>query len=130
MSLGDLLEGNRAVMIDFWATWSGESMTNLSSINTLSAEMQAMGIAVVGMNFDGNADTVERVRTGQDITVPWLLEPRSRPFSRDMKVEKVPHRMLVDSQGRVRFSGDPDDDSLRQVIDSVVNEGLSASVPQ
>jgi peroxiredoxin len=113
-TLKDVLGGKRALLVDFWASWCGPCMNLMPALKKKAAALTAHGIAVMAMNKDDeNAEaTAERIRTEQNATLPWLVEPAERPFTKALQVDSIPRMVLISPDGRVLFNGHPEDPAL------------------
>jgi thiol-disulfide isomerase/thioredoxin len=113
-TLGDLVAGKKAVLIDFWASWCGPCMQLMPSLKKKGDTLPAHGIVVAAMNKDDeNALSIaERIRKEQDMSIPWLIEPAERPFTKLFEIESIPRMVLISPDGKVLFNGHPEDPAL------------------
>ncbi len=114
VTLQDLVAGQKALLIDFWASWCGPCMQLMPELKKKANHLAPQGIVVVGMNKDDEkAEAVaEKVRNEQGIEFPWLIEPSDRPFTRLLEIESIPRMILLSPDGRVLFNGHPQDPEL------------------
>ncbi|MDZ4287447.1 MAG: TlpA disulfide reductase family protein [Prosthecobacter sp.] len=120
-TLGELLEGKKALLIDFWASWCGPCMQLMPELKKKATVLAEHGIAVVGMNKDDEKPqaTAEKIRGEQDITFPWLLEPAERPFTKLLGIDSIPRMILIDPAGKVLYNGHPQDPNLWKALQTV-----------
>ena len=113
-TLGDLVAGKKAILIDFWASWCGPCMQLMPSLKKKGDTLPAHGIVVAAMNKDDeNAlSTAERIRKEQDMKIPWLIEPAERPFTKQFEIDSIPRMILISPEGKVLFNGHPEDPAL------------------
>ena len=113
-TLADQMAGKKAILLDFWASWCGPCMQLMPELKIKADHLSKYGIAVAGMNKDDqNAETVaEKVRSEQDITFPWLIEPTERPFTKMLEIDSIPRMILIGTDGKVLFNGHPQDPEL------------------
>ncbi|MFM7603720.1 MAG: TlpA family protein disulfide reductase [Prosthecobacter sp.] len=113
-TLGELVAGKKAILIDFWASWCGPCMQLMPSLKRKSVTLAAYEIVVVGMNKDDeNALSIaERIRKEQDMKIPWLIEPAERPFTKQFEIDSIPRMILLSPNGKVLFNGHPEDPAL------------------
>ncbi|MBK8093747.1 MAG: TlpA family protein disulfide reductase [Verrucomicrobiaceae bacterium] len=106
-TLGDLVHGKKAVLIDFWASWCGPCMQLMPTLKKEAEELAKYGIAVIAMNKDDEvAETIaERIRKEQDMHIPWLIEPKERPFTQLFEIQTLPRTVLLSPEGKVLFNG-------------------------
>jgi thiol-disulfide isomerase/thioredoxin len=81
-TLGDVLGKNKAVLLDFWASWCGPCMTLMPEVRAKAEYLRKHGVVVAGMNTEGDEGIAEKVRTEREMKdVAWLVEPKAKPFS-------------------------------------------------
>jgi thiol-disulfide isomerase/thioredoxin len=113
-TLGDVVAGKKAILIDFWASWCGPCMQLMPSLKKKGESLPAHGIVVAAMNKDDeNALSIaERIRKEQDMKIPWLIEPAERPFTKLFAIDSIPRMILISPEGKVLFNGHPEDPAL------------------
>ncbi|MFM2169100.1 MAG: hypothetical protein RIS79_3471 [Verrucomicrobiota bacterium] len=126
-TLGDVLAGKKAILIDFWASWCGPCMQLMPSLKKKGESLPAHGIVVAAMNKDDeNALSIaERIRKEQDMKIPWLIEPAERPFTKQFEIDSIPRMILISPEGKVLFNGHPEDPALwaaLKKIDAAIEE--------
>ena len=113
-TLGDELAGKKAVLIDFWASWCGPCMQLMPALKKKGEHLKPHNVVVVAMNKDDeNAQNIaERIRKEQGMTIPWLIEPPERPYTKQFELDSIPRMVLIDPAGKVLFNGHPQDPAL------------------
>ncbi len=113
-TLHDQLGGKKALLVDFWASWCGPCMALMPALKEKAAALSSHGIVVVAMNKDDESAeaTAERIRQEQNATLPWLVEPAERPYTKMLEVETIPRMILISPEGKVLFNGHPEDPAL------------------
>lgn len=113
-TLNDQLNGKKALLLDFWASWCGPCMNLMPALKQKAAKLAKHGVVVVAMNKDdANAESVaERIRKEQNAELPWLVEPAERPFSKAFAIDSIPRMILLSPTGKVLFNGHPEDPAL------------------
>lgn len=113
-TLHDQLNGKKALLLDFWASWCGPCMNLMPALKKKAAKLATHGVVVVAMNKDDeNAESVaERIRKEQNAELPWLVEPSERPFSKVFEITSIPRMILLSPAGKVLFNGHPEDPAL------------------
>jgi hypothetical protein len=74
---------------------------------------------VCGMNTESDESIAEKVRTEKKMELPWLVEPKERPFSEVLGIETLPRVILVSPEGKILFNGHPQDGGLWTALKSV-----------
>jgi len=113
-TLNDLAAGKKALLVDFWASWCGPCMQLMPALKKKAELLSSHGIVVAGMNTDDeNAESkAENLRKELDMSMPWLVEPAERPYSRVFETESIPRMVLLTPEGKVLFNGHPEDPAL------------------
>lgn len=113
-TLHDQLGGKKALLLDFWASWCGPCMNLMPALKKKAGKLSAHGVVVAAMNKDDeNAESIaERIRKEQNATLPWLVEPADRPYSKAFEIDSIPRMILLSPEGKVLFNGHPEDPAL------------------
>jgi len=117
-TLHDQLGGKKALLLDFWASWCGPCMNLMPALKKKAQTLAAFDVVVVAMNKDDPKDNetaesiAERIRKEQNATLPWLVEPAERPYTKAFELDSIPRMVLLSPEGKVLFNGHPEDPSL------------------
>ncbi|MBL9180489.1 MAG: TlpA family protein disulfide reductase [Verrucomicrobiaceae bacterium] len=113
-TLHDQLGGKKALLLDFWASWCGPCMNLMPALKKKAGKLSAHGVVVAAMNKDDeNAESIaERIRKEQNATLPWLVEPADRPYSKAFEIDSIPRMILLSPEGKVLFNGHPEDPEI------------------
>lgn len=114
VTLADLAKGNKAVYIDFWASWCGPCMQAMPELKARAAEYSDKGIVFAGVNLEDQA-AAAKVGTELDITstkINWLLETPDFAISDLLNVSSIPQVALVAPSGEILWLGHPADPAL------------------
>ena len=119
-SLAAVLGKNKAVLLDFWASWCVPCMSLMPETRKMAEELGKHGVVVAGMNTEGDEAIAEKVRGEKDMKeVTWLVEPKEKPLSDQLEITSIPRMVLVSPQGKVLFNGHPRDQSLWAALKNV-----------
>jgi cytochrome c biogenesis protein CcmG/thiol:disulfide interchange protein DsbE len=91
------------VLIDFWATWCGPCRQSIPHLNQLQAKFKDQ-LVVVGLSDESEAEVRKMKSPKMDYAVG--IDP-SNSTGRAMSVRGIPHAIIIDPKGIVRFEGHP-----------------------
>jgi len=91
------------ILVDFWATWCGPCRSTIPELNELYRKFKDR-LVVVGLS-DESEQEVSRM-TEPRIEYAVAIDTQHRA-SHTFGVERIPHAVLVDPKGVVRFEGHP-----------------------
>jgi cytochrome c biogenesis protein CcmG, thiol:disulfide interchange protein DsbE len=104
------------VLVDFWATWCGPCKRAIPHLNALQAKFKDK-LVVIGLS-DESPEAIRQL-TSPRIEYAVGTDTQARTMTA-VGVEGIPHAMLMDPQGIVRFEGMPDylsEDGLKHLIE-------------
>lgn len=105
------------ILVDFWATWCAECRTAIPKLNGFY-EKFGDRLAVIGISDE--SESAVRLMKAPVLNYSVAIDPKTR-MKREVQVTAIPHSMLLDPQGVVRFEGDPNELSegdLAQLLDT------------
>jgi thiol-disulfide isomerase/thioredoxin len=108
--------GGKFLLIDFWATWCGPCRRSIPELNGFAARFKDR-LVVVGVSDESEADI--RKMTDPHIDYAVASDPQGR-MSSALAITGIPHCILVDPRGIVRYEGMPtylDDAKLQHFLD-------------
>ncbi len=91
------------LLIDFWATWCAPCRRSIPELNALHAKFGDR-LVVVGLSDEAEREVREMKSPKIDYFVAIDTEAAMK---RAVEVRGIPHAMLVDPKGIVRFEGHP-----------------------
>ena len=115
VSLEELAEGRKAVLLEFWATWCAPCIQLMPELVERAEQIEPEGVLVAAINTE-SVEKAERFRSAQGIELPWLVEPSGGPLGRLFEVDSLPRAVLFDSEGKVLFNGHPVSPSLSEAL--------------
>jgi cytochrome c biogenesis protein CcmG/thiol:disulfide interchange protein DsbE len=91
------------LLIDFWATWCGPCRRSIPELNTLHAKFKDQ-LVIVGLSDESEEDV--RRMTSPKIDYYVAIDTSSK-MKDAVEVRGIPHAILLDPNGIVRFEGHP-----------------------
>lgn len=91
------------VLIDFWATWCGPCRQSIPHLNELQAKFKDQ-LVVIGLSDESEADVKKMKSPKMDYSVGI---DTAGTMSKAMSVRGIPHAIILDPSGVVRFEGHP-----------------------
>lgn len=97
------ITAGKFVLIEFWATWCPSCRASIPDLNRYHARFKDR-LAIIGLS--GESETVVRGFKAPRIDYALAVDPRER-MSKEAEVKAIPHSILMDPSGTVRFEGNP-----------------------
>lgn len=119
-----MIKGKKAMLIHFWSPWSRECVEAMPDFVTTAGMLENKGVSVVSMVADGAPDLIEeaalmaRPHAGKQ-TGAWLIDPKNGSLARQLRVRKLPVMIIVSTEGKVLFNGDPSDEKFWQALHQI-----------
>lgn len=118
-TLKQLMGENKALLLDFWASWCGPCMVAMEGINEKSAKLAGQGVVMVGVNTEGDAKIASDIKKQKQVKLPWLLEEMGGTYTTLFQTESIPQVVLVSSEGKVLYNGHPEDPALKTALKKI-----------
>lgn len=108
------------MLVDFWATWCAPCRTAIPKLNTMQDKF---GDRLVIIGLSDETESAVKLMKSPAITYSVAIDTKTQT-KREVQVTKIPHAMLMDPQGIVRFEGDPNqlsESALEQLLTTYAN---------
>jgi peroxiredoxin len=90
----------KLVLINFWATWCGPCLDEMSVFRQVEDQWRKKGLVVLLINMGESASRVRGYVKRYALTLPVLLDPNTDLFVK-LGVRKLPTSLLIDSNGTI-----------------------------
>lgn len=104
------------MLIDFWATWCGPCRRSIPELNEFAARFKNR-LVVIGVSDESEA----AIRKMSDPHINYAVASDTKGrMSQKLEITGIPHCILVDPRGVVRYEGMPtylDDAKLQHLLD-------------
>lgn len=99
VSSEDLFAAHKLTMVNVWATWCGPCVRELPELGELSEELAAKDCAVVGLLYDGDAESARALmeEAGADYLVLNVWDGADAQLG----IQAFPTTFFVDSSGAI-----------------------------
>lgn len=91
------------MLVVFWATWSEPCRQAIPHLNELYSKYKDR-LVIIGLSNESPEDVLKM--TSPQVDFPLATDTHSRTMA-ELEVKAIPHAVLVDPQGIVRFEGIP-----------------------
>lgn len=121
-----LLAENKAMYIDFWATWCGGCRQALPKVKQLAAEYAPKGLRTIYISMDTNTSAWAKTSNKEQIPEEdsyLLLDSRDSFISKKHTISPIPRYMFTDKNGNLVNDKAPstNDSSLKEELENLVN---------
>jgi len=115
-------EGEKVVVVNFWATWCGPCRREIPDFNEVYASYRDRGVEFLGISLDDDPRAaVPAFMAHVPISYPVLVG--SPEIAMRYNVNGIPHTIIIDRSGRVAYNvvGMLSADRLRKALDQALH---------
>jgi peroxiredoxin len=118
--LKSLLQTNKYVLIDFWATWCAPCIREFPYLKSAYNEFHSSGLEIVGISLDDNEDKfLDFLKKNQ---LPWkqFLDKNGKDVAvKGFNIQSIPANFLVDRNFQIiayKLTGEDLSNTLRKLL--------------
>lgn len=100
VDLHEVIEENRVVIINFWATWCGPCRFELPMLDKLHKKYGNDGFAVLAVSVDDEREVVEDYVKRNPFSFP-VLHDLTHSAQRRYRVNALPTSIILDREGKI-----------------------------
>lgn len=108
----------KVVFINFWATWCTPCKKELPSIQKLYDEKREVGLEVLAVNWQENADDARAFFESRDLDVPVLIDGSGDVYDQ-YRLQGLPDSFFVDREGNLAaiYFGELTEEKMRDRLE-------------
>lgn len=100
ISLADLLKKNKAVLVNFWATWCPPCREEIPGLISLQQKYGGPSFTIVGVDIGESEKKVSSFASRIGINYPVALDD-SQSVAESYRVVGIPTSFLINSEGKI-----------------------------
>ncbi len=93
----------KVVILDFWATWCGPCRASMPVLGELAKTYKEQGLVVLSLNTEGWRLATAARKMADELSPHVKLASDNGPVSELYNVNTIPHMLVIDREGRVRW---------------------------
>ncbi len=116
--------GQKAVLMDFWATWCGPCRMAMPGLQDLEDKYHGHGLEILSINQGEPADHVRNFIQNEKYSFHVVLD-QNQAVGEQYGVQGIPTLVLLDKKGVVRWirvGYSPSDDDLDKLVEKLTRE--------
>jgi peroxiredoxin len=95
----------KVVVLNFWATWCGSCVQEMTALNRLQQHIASRGGMVLGVSADGDPAAFEKFLVDQNVAFPTYRDPSAKdnisPIALRYGTRMIPETYIIDRHGRI-----------------------------
>ena len=93
-------KGNKAVYIDFWASWCGPCRQSFPWLNKMHAQYAEQGLKVIAVNVDADRDEANEFLVNHPAQFDVIYDPEGE-LAEKFSIQGMPSAVLITRSGEV-----------------------------
>ncbi len=93
----------KVVVLDFWATWCGPCRASMPVLDEIARKYEDQGLVVLSVNTEGPRLARAAREMANELAPATTLTSDHGPVSALYHVTTIPHMLVIDREGRVRW---------------------------
>lgn len=89
----------KVVLINFWASWCRECISEMPSLNSLYEQLRSKDVVVLGVSTDANTEDIKKSVAKTHVTYPILVDRDGGVYQEKFRVMGIPTTVIVDKKG-------------------------------
>lgn len=128
VALESLVSGKKALLLHFWSPMSRECEVSMPDFVATAVTLSSKDVAVVSLIPDDAPKTLTAARSvirplGDKPPGAWLIDAKDKSLGDALRIQDIPSMVLVSTDGKILFNGDPTDDGFWEALKKV-DEGI------
>ena len=98
-----VLQSDKPVIVDFWASWCGPCRAENPNVVALYKELHAKGLNIIGVSLDKDAAKWKEAISKDGLVWPQIsnLKFWDEPIAKQYNVQSIPATFILDATGTI-----------------------------
>ena len=119
VSLSEIVQNNKLVMLDFWASWCAPCMQSMPELVDIYKEYKEKGLEIIGISSDENAQRWKNAIQKNGMNWLQIRSAGEDRIGQDYVIKFIPYTILIGQDGKI-IARHLKGDELREKIQEVL----------